>query len=281
MSPACDNCYARVLAGRFGTGWGESARRKFFGEKHWQEPLRWQRAAKNAGVRRRVFCASMGDVFERLPRGHPDRETMAAARSRLWSLIMATPDLDWLLLTKRPQLIAAPLRGHRVPGNVWLGVTVENAAAEWRVPMILRIAAPVHFISYEPALGELTWNADWFSGPADQRVNWIICGGESGSNREKVRPMHPDWARQARDAAKRYGAAFHLKQWGNWCPLEGGFGGWWYPSWSDTLARDEPTRLCGDDLRVRGDGYRWHARKGDVPAMLDGREWREFPEVTP
>lgn len=120
VSPACDNCYAESLSKRFGDHWGPKAEYRTFSDKHWNEPLRWNRAAEKAGERHRVFCASMADVFDnRAPEG---------ARERLWALIRQTPHLDWLLLTKRPQNIAEMLPedwGDGYP-NVWLGVTVEN-----------------------------------------------------------------------------------------------------------------------------------------------------------
>src|SRR5262245_40013414 len=101
VSPGCDNCYARDLAKIYGPRvWGKDAPRRFFGPKHWQEPLRWNAKAEAAGERRRVFCASMADVFEE--RDDQIGRFLAAERFKLWNLIAATPWLDWLLLTKRP-----------------------------------------------------------------------------------------------------------------------------------------------------------------------------------
>src|SRR4051812_43802331 len=101
MSPACKHCYAETIASRFGLAeWGARVPRRFFGEDHWREPLRWDRAAQRDGSRRRVFCASMADVFE-------DRRDLDPWRVRLGELIASTPNLDWLLLTKRPDRAAA------------------------------------------------------------------------------------------------------------------------------------------------------------------------------
>lgn len=101
VSPGCDNCYAEAWAKRVGEDiWGARKPRRFFGEKHWCEPLKWNDEAQKQGHRRRVFCASMADVFEL-------RSDLDPWRDRLWVLIDQTPWLDWLLLTKRPQDIWA------------------------------------------------------------------------------------------------------------------------------------------------------------------------------
>src|ERR1700704_5109229 len=60
VSPACDNCYAELWAKRMGHQlWGTDAPRRFFGDAHWREPLKWNEEAGLAGHRERVFCASM------------------------------------------------------------------------------------------------------------------------------------------------------------------------------------------------------------------------------
>ena len=101
--------------------------------------------AKAAGVSSRVFCASMADVFE-------SRSDLVAHRQRLLNLIADTPNLDWLLLTKRPHSIKklAP-HGYRYPSNVWLGTTVENQeSADKRVKYLLEFTKPaVRFLSFE------------------------------------------------------------------------------------------------------------------------------------
>src|SRR5258708_7584279 len=95
VSPACDNCYAEAWAKRVGNDvWGSKAPRRFFSDSHWKEPLKWQAQAAEEEERARVFCASMADVFEARPE-------LDAPRARLWKLIESTPNLDWLLLTKR------------------------------------------------------------------------------------------------------------------------------------------------------------------------------------
>lgn len=191
--------------------WGRDAPRRFFSDAHWREPLRWNEEAGLAGNRERVFCASMADVFER-------RADLNDQRARLWELILNTPNLDWLLLTKRPQNIEklVPWR-HDWPANVWLGTSVENQTlAEKRLPFLLKSAAAVRFLSCEPLLGQVDL-MPWFRRRGLHPIDWIIAGGESGG---ASRPMHPDWAVSLLRQYQRFEVPFHFKQWGQWVPAE-------------------------------------------------------------
>ena len=149
VSPGCSRCYAEVWAKRTGHDvWGARGERRTFGAKHWAEPLAWNAAARHAGQRRRVFCASMADVFE-------DHPALPPERAKLWPLVEATPWLDWLLLTKRIENVAGMLPwGDSWPGNVWIGTSVENQEwAEKRIPVLLHLPAIVRFVSCEPLIG--------------------------------------------------------------------------------------------------------------------------------
>lgn len=187
VSAACDHCYAETWAKRLGEDvWGAKSKRRFFGDAHWKEPLKWDRDAKAQNIRRRVFCASMADVFE-------NRNDLIPHRLRLLELIDATPHLDWLLLTKRIHLVRKQLpKGYELPSNVWLGATVENqTAAGKRLKYLLEFTTPsVRFLSCEPLLGPLDLR-EWLQfGPTGKRVDWVIAGGESGPG---SRPMEPRW----------------------------------------------------------------------------------------
>src|SRR5271167_714272 len=96
VSPGCVNCYAETfdkrVFGAEGVHWGPGKPRRTFGDKHWNEPLRWNKKAREAGVYRKVFCASMADIF--------DVEAPTGERERLWDLIRSTDCLIWQLLTK-------------------------------------------------------------------------------------------------------------------------------------------------------------------------------------
>src|SRR5690606_37143393 len=150
VSDACDHCYAETWAKRLGENvWGPKSDRRFFSDAHWKEALKWNREAEAQGVRRRVFCASMADVFD-------NRKDLIPHRARLLELIAATPQLDWLLLTKRIHLVRKQLpKGYEFPANVWLGATVENQdVVEKRLKYLLEFTTPsVRFLSCEPLLG--------------------------------------------------------------------------------------------------------------------------------
>ena len=153
----------------------------------------------------------MADVFE-------GRKDLDSSRQQLWDLITETPNLDWLLLTKRPQNAQrmAPW-GDDWPDNVWLGTTVENQQfANIRVPMLVQAPAKVRFLSCEPLLSSLDLS-HWVKPGRRSPIHWIIAGGESGP---KSRPMHPSWPRTLRDFCRKNSIAFHFKQWGHWVPAE-------------------------------------------------------------
>lgn len=205
VSEACRFCYAEALVvGRFGKQvWGLNAKRQVTSDANWKKPLTWDKKAKAAGERHRVFCASLSDVFE----DHPD---WIEPRNRLWGLIDATPNLDWLLLTKRPENIEAmnPNGSYSAwPKNVWLGTTVENQEyADIRIPTLMRSLATNRFISAEPLLGPIN-NLETYRGGLD----WCIIGGESGNH---ARPTKMEWIRSLRDQCDSMDAKFFMKQTG-------------------------------------------------------------------
>ena len=225
ISPACDHCYAEGWAKRSGhVQWGPHGERRR--TKTWGNPVKWNKKAGELGVRFRVFCASLADVFD----NHKSIED--SWRRDLWTMIEDTPNLDWLLLTKRPQniqrFIPAKWREEGWPDNVWLGTTVENQdEAEKRIPHLLRLNAKVRFLSCEPLVGPLDlrniklsgrdaeyW-LDALGGTHSERavpptLHWIISGGESGNN---YRESNPNWFRSLRDQCAATNVPFLFKQW--------------------------------------------------------------------
>jgi protein gp37 len=231
VSPGCAHCYAETLMDtRYGrVKWGKGQPRSRTSEANWRKPRQWNKAAEGAKERPRVFCASLADWL--------DDEVPIQWLAELMDLTRETPNLDWLLLTKRPQnfdrLADAMLHaeqdtrywlaewsGGEAPHNVWVGTTVEDQQrADERIPILFDIPAVVRFLSCEPLLEDLDLSA--FMGECCticdtiQRYNfgidWIICGGESGPG---ARPMEPMWARSLRNESQTGGAAFFFKQWG-------------------------------------------------------------------
>jgi protein gp37 len=144
VSPACDHCYAEGWAKRTGQAGLWNGERRRTSTANWRLPYKWNNAAPLSGPRPRVFCASLADVF--------DNQAAPEWRRDLWWLIRETPNLDWLLLTKRPQNIVKMLPDNWGEGypNVWLGTTVENQTeAGRRIVALLEVPAVIHFLFEE------------------------------------------------------------------------------------------------------------------------------------
>ncbi len=203
VSPGCQHCYAEDFTQRKSATriWGPAAttERRVFGEKHWNEPRKWNRKAEAAGLRERVFSSSMADNFE-------DHPTIIQELQKLWPLIRDTPWLDWQLLTKRDDRIESSLPPFwdDIKHHVWLGVSIENNDYAYRANALRALDPAVRFISYEPALGPLG-NLDLTG------IDWLIYGGLSGPHWKE---SHEDkqWARDIRARCAEHGAAFYHKQ---------------------------------------------------------------------
>jgi protein gp37 len=239
VSPACDNCYAAAStpARTMGIEWGTGKPRHRTSAANWKQPLLWDKLAKSAGVRHKVFCSSLADVF--------DNEVDPQWRADLVALMHDTPNLDWLILTKRIgnahlmlneawETLAYGIhdydyvvRNGAPLANVWIGATICNQAeADRDIPKLLAVPAAKRFLSIEPLLGAIDlsepfnvkhwgFDPDWEGSKTD--IDWVIVGGESGNN---ARPMHPDWVHNLRDQCAAAGVAFLFKQWGEWQPIE-------------------------------------------------------------
>ena len=331
ISPGCDHCYAEAHASRFGTAeWGPGKPRHRTRAANWKQPLKWNaqpfvecmscgwrgearkarlfenppgfhppapsaRACPGCGfftllaTRARVFCASLADVF--------DNEAPTDWRRDLYALIERTPNLDWLLLTKRVGNARAMLnecafgRWNEAPlPNMWLGATVVNQEeADRDIPKLLAVPAAKRFLSMEPLLGPVDvtpflWgkhetvddvcqncprDADCECGyhtrtalklPA---LHWVIVGGESGPN---ARPMHPEWARSLRDQCVDAGVPFFFKQWGEWAP--------------NCLCNLEMDMAHRETKRPEPGkpGVMFRCGKQAAGRLLDGRTWDEVPK---
>lgn len=184
--------------------------------------------------------------------------------------------------------------------NVWLGVSVENqAAADERIPLLLQMPAAKRFVSCEPLLGTITLNYLQPSDPPveidglngthgvlrphagrNKKLDWVICGGESGPG---ARPMHPDWARGLRDQCAAAGVPFFFKSWGEWGRLEDHRGlGWTFgDKRTGFFSEDAPGCYEWNHMGVSSHGaHMLRIGKKAAGSLLDGKEYKDFPEVT-
>ena len=284
-NPCCDHCYAATHSARFKQDiWGHD-RPRIGIRSAFRNLNKWQKAAAAAGVVHKVFAMSMGDLFERdmplkdpLMVGNDEHTTIETLRSEFFGRIHAGlyPNLVFLALTKRPQNVLRMVPGEwldKWPRNVWVGTSAgDQANADRLIPHLLKVPAPVRFLSIEPLLEPLdlfglphgdhaSYNAlsgdhrtlDGASLSEFRPLEWIIVGGESGPG---ARPMHPDWVRSLRDQCAGAGVPFHFKQWGAYAP----------------------NCLCGGRVackaapRARGPvGVMFRCGKGKAGRTLDGR----------
>jgi len=217
VGPGCEHCYAEALMDQrwHRVKWGTGQARERTSPANWRQPLAWERDheafEREHGRHRRVFCASLADVF--------DNEAPPAWRAELFALIGQTPHLDWLVLTKRIGNVARMLEQpgmprDGLPANVWLGATVVNQEEFDRdVPKLLAVPAAVRFLSVEPILGEI------FGGRMLGALDWVIVGGESGAN---ARQPQTQWLRSMMVQCTWFAVPFFFKQWGGPTATAGG-----------------------------------------------------------
>lgn len=228
VGPACDFCYAETRNARFNktaVNWGPGAPRRRTSKQNWRKPLKWNADAAafaaKYGRKQRVFCASLADIF--------DNAVDPQWRRDLFDLIYKTPNLDWLLLTKRigivPEIMRKELGTDVLPVNVWLGATIANREEMLRdAPKLAAVLVPTTFWSYEPALGDLG------EIPAELMPDWIVAGGEN-AKRGQARCPNPQWFYSVRDQCAKAGTAFLFKQWGS------------YNQWGDYVGKKKSGRL--------------------------------------
>lgn len=339
VGPGCDHCYAESWSKRAGDKvgkWGPGAPRVRTSPAMWRQPVRWNalpfvqcggcgwRGADPhegtpgwlecpacgkeslAPARRRVFCASLADVF--------DNEVPTLWRQQLMTLVADTPNLDWLFLTKRignARKMLADASTHdgrlltandeyRPPANLWIGATIVNQEeADRDIPKLLATPAAVRFLSMEPLLGpvalETIYNTDFGEGqpylhPLIGRVSdghgdgcnapsidWVITGGESGHG---ARPMHPDWLCSLRRQCEAAGVPFLFKQWGEWAVAKD------HPDtllpvnrWAWANEHGHPADTGFGPFKRELDHHQLMARIGKKAAgrLLDGVEHNGFP----
>lgn len=272
VSPACDNCYAENWAKRAGdVTWGAERRRTSVA--NWKLPLKWDREAKEKGIRYKVFCASLADVF--------DNKVPVSWRMDLFELIAQTTNIDWLILTKRIGNVQGMASGdgqmfNVIFNKVWLGITICNQEeADRDIPKLIDIPAKLRFLSIEPMLTpvDLKFMSRSFGFPEHisyddvcygmrQGIHWVIVGGETGAN---ARPLYPHWVWSIKEQCRKANIPFFFKQWGE------------YLSQSQDLEKVINTKqhsfagIVGIDTVYR-------VGKAKAGHLLDGKEYYQFPE---
>lgn len=236
ISPACDNCYAAQLANRFKGIAGYPHDKPFKVTYHPERlnvPLNWKKP-------RVIFACNMGDIMH--------HDVLDADIIKAIEIIKRTPQHIYIILTKR----AERLKNFGVwPDNVWLGVTAENQEqADKRIPQLMQAQASNKIISIEPMLSEIDLSR-WVG-----RINWVICGGESGMG---ARPTNPRWIRNIRDICIAWEIPFLFKGWGELTPIS------------------QVIKNTGKKSEIKTQ-YGIYYKRGDYnKRLLDGREWTETP----
>jgi protein gp37 len=274
VSDGCKNCYAMRQAHRSsGPGGAYEGLTRILGSgpswtgeirvvhELFDQPLRWRKP-------RRIFVNSMSDLF------HEAVDEVYIAS--ILGVASAAREHTFQVLTKRAARMAQVLNSKAfvevvedshymhthtdfewpLP-NVWFGVSVEDqAAADERIPALLRTPAAVRWLSCEPQLGPIDLRLGDDYARRTHMLHWVVAGGESGPG---ARPMHPDWVRSLRDQCKAAGVPFFFKQWGNWLP-----------ALQDGAPEHEPRIVNASDTPL-------HTTKRAAGRMLDGRTWEEYP----
>lgn len=218
VSDGCANCYAYRMTNRFPATHkdGVSFDRAVFHEERLAIPLHWRKP-------RKIFVCSMGDMFY--------REVPSDWRCDVWGIMERCPQHTFMILTKRPANIDSKQRP--VLNNVWIGVTAENQKqANNRIPDLISAEAALRFVSIEPMLGpvdlmkvafpsgcyenvlrsEVSDTAKKCGIPKLNGIDWVICGGETGSN---ARPCYAEWIMSLSEQCLVNNVPFFFKKGGN------------------------------------------------------------------
>ena len=304
VSPGCANCYAESLSERFNRkdsdlptwgGWGKGKPRVL--AKNWGDPVKWNKAADAEQEMRMAYgkgnppyAKTSFTVFPSLC-DWLDEEVPIEWLARFLKLIYDTPNLTWLLLTKRPEnfrnrllksmagnwadpldltdRIHAWIDGSRIPRNVWVGTSVEDQPrADERIPALIEIPAVGRFLSVEPMIGPVDLRlfsrafgfpkhitADGRAIGMPQGIHWVIVGGESGPG---ARPCNVEWVRSIVNQCAGASVPCFVKQLGahpvgRWTasPHESGLGEGWPAGLKVTHPKGGSPEEWPDDLRVR------------------------------
>ena len=291
--PGCKNCYAEEMSHRNPTvlgEWGPEGTRAIGAESYLKLPYQWDRAAKAAGERRRVFPSLM-DPFE-------NRSDLEDFRHGLFRTIDDCPNLDFLLFTKRARWIRALWPGG-YRKNVWLVYSAsDQGSLDEGMPHLMRCRAlvPVLGLSAEPLIGPITFrpyslterpcfvckiedqlhdprgsmshpiNCGWRHDQGReyvQGIDWVIVGGESGP---RARPCDIAWIRSIKEQCQEAGVACFVKQLGT-RPI------------ASEVVMDTDRGIAGSTTTT-GLSYVKDKKGGDMAEWPEDLPVREFPRVT-
>lgn len=264
VSEGCAECYAEKFAKRLKKMPNPKVSDKYKNgfkptchPESLKEPEKWKKP-------QRVFVCSMGDLF------HEDIPFEFI--TKVFATMVMHPKHTFMLLTKRPERMKEFIDWVN-PNclidlkNIWLGVTAENQERfEERVSILLQIPARIHFVSIEPMLNSVNLNKAFVIPNVEDvtmhTVNWIICGGETGSN---ARPLNGDWVKNLRDQCYVSETPFFFKQWGEYI----------------TIPREDVKKYPLSILKTDLHYHCVYARVGKKAAgnLIDGKEWNQFPNA--
>lgn len=206
VSPGCKNCYAETLSARLQKMGQEKYKNNFVYTEHPKDietPLKWKKP-------KMIFVNSMSDLFHEKATEHfiwAVFETMLKANHHTYQILTKRPER----MKKFVQNFTFNKQLKLLPNHIWLGVSVENQHYTDRIDILREVKCQIRFVSFEPLLGEIY--------PKLRDINWVIVGGESGTN---ARPMEEDWVKNIRYACRITNTAFFFKQWGGRYPKEKG-----------------------------------------------------------
>jgi len=251
VAEGCRHCYAESLDKWLhkGAHWGVGRPRMVMSNSYWSQPLRWNQAAEKAGERRRVFCGSMCDVMDPAA---PYSEVRA-----LWDVIEQTPNLDWLLLSKRPDRYRPTFERYGCPRNVWAGASASTQReCDEACRHLQYLPSTLEFLSLEPLIEKVIIPPLSLSRPGDRdegiadRIDWVIVGGESGPG---ARACDTDWIEQIVDQCAGCGIPVFVKQLGKRAIChgfeltlmdpKGGDPDEWLPGWHDLRHVPDPGQV--------------------------------------
>lgn len=223
ISQGCKFCYAYTLAE---TKRGTPAFPNGFDLTIRPHKLKEPFKLKNPTL---IFANSMSDLFwDKVPDEY---------RHQIIDVIEQTPQHEYQVLTKRPDVMLEFSKKRKLPPNFWAGTTIEDQAAMFRLDILKQIQAEIRFVSFEPLIGHIEIRSEQLHG-----IQWAITGGESGNhlwngetcekralvryNRTakhwEIREDRKAWVDEIKDACTGAGTKFFHKQWGGNYPEAAG-----------------------------------------------------------